>query len=94
MLPSSEHILPVFIRYLLVKSQWPLAVFEVQVAQVFVLVISHSRNDPSKLFMANSISYFWSLLKNYYFIFFQDFIYLFLERGLRREKEREGNINV
>ena len=27
-------------------------------------------------------------------IFFKDFIYLFLERGEGREKEREKNINV
>ena len=30
-------------------------------------------------------------LKNY---FLKDFIYLFLERGERKEKERERNINV
>ena len=28
------------------------------------------------------------------FFFFKDFIYLFLERGERKEKEREWNINV
>ena len=28
------------------------------------------------------------------FLFSLDFIYLFLERGEQREKEREGNINV
>ena len=28
------------------------------------------------------------------YIFFRDFIYLFLERGERREKERERNISV
>ena len=30
----------------------------------------------------------------YIFSFFKDFIYLFLERGEGREKERERNINV
>ena len=29
-----------------------------------------------------------------YFIFFKDFIYLLLERGQGREKERDRNINV
>ena len=29
-----------------------------------------------------------------YFYFFKDFIYLFSERGERREKDRERNINV
>ena len=28
------------------------------------------------------------------FIYFKDFIYLFLEKGERREKERERNIDV
>ena len=43
-----------------------------------------------------------SLLESYFFapyfalypIFLKDFIYLFLERGERREKERERNIHV
>ena len=30
----------------------------------------------------------------YFILFFKDFIYLFLERGEGREKERERNINV
>ena len=30
----------------------------------------------------------------YLIVFFKIFIYLFLERGERREKERERNINV
>ena len=29
-----------------------------------------------------------------YFILFKDFIYLFLQRGKGRKKEREGNIDV
>ena len=33
-------------------------------------------------------------MKNIISFFFKDFIYLFLERGERREKERERNINV
>ena len=34
------------------------------------------------------------LLQNDNLLFFKDFIYLFLERGKRREKERERNIDV
>ena len=34
------------------------------------------------------------ILNTFYFIFFNDFIYLFLERGDGRKIERERNINV
>ena len=34
------------------------------------------------------------LMKHQLLIIFYDFIYLFLERGESREKERERNINV
>ena len=32
--------------------------------------------------------------ENFFYSFLEDFIYLFLERGEGREKERERNINV
>ena len=38
--------------------------------------------------------YFLSSDQNYVIVFFLDFIYLFLERGKGREKERERNISV
>ena len=44
------------------------------------------------------IQLFWQGIRQYHLIilysFFKDFIYLFLERGKWREKERERNINV
>ena len=47
--------------------------------------------------LLNSIPWYVYTIINeliYLFIYFKDFIYLFLERGEGREKERERNIDV
>ena len=46
------------------------------------------------IFLGSFFAIFKNFLKDLHFYFCKDFIYLFLERGERREKEREKNIHV
>ena len=41
-----------------------------------------------------TINFYGPVLHMHYLFYFLDFIYLFLERGVRREKENERNIRV
>ena len=46
------------------------------------------------IFTYNFIELFIQYFPSFHFLFFKDFIYLFLETGEGREKEKKRNINV
>ena len=86
---SSSDVLQILLPGTSSALQSPLAGPRLSSAKPHWKIIKCCKTGRQLCFLVSFSSLLFS-----WFIYFKDFIYLFLERGEKREKEKEGNINV